>query len=86
MKGSVMAEERKFKVEYKKGKQDVKESISATNAADALRRAFPKAGAIKLAPAETIYYHFEVEIEGGGTVKGEVRQARRSKDESSDAE
>lgn len=79
------ADERKFKVEYKQGKEDVKASISATNASDALRRMFPKAGAIKIAPAEVIHYLFEVEIEGGKTIKGEVRQARRTK-ESGDEE
>jgi hypothetical protein len=81
-----MAAQRKFRIEYAKGKKDVKESVSAENAADALRRAFPGAGAVKLTPAETIHYHFEVEIEGGGTVKGEVYQARRIKDGSADSE
>lgn len=80
-----MAAQRKFKIEYSKGDKDVKESVSAENAADALRRMFPGAGAVKLTPAEVIHYYFEVEIEGGETIKGEVYQSRRSKNGSEDA-
>lgn len=75
-----MADERKFKIEFKRGKDDVKESIAGTNPADALRKLFPKAGAIKLAPAEVVHYLFEIEMEGGKNLKGEICQARRTKD------
>lgn len=75
------ANERKFKIEYKKGKEDVVESVSATGPGDAIRKLFPKAGEIRLVPAEVIHYNFEVTVEGAvKTIKGEVKQARRSKD------
>lgn len=81
-----MASERKFKVEYKEGKNEVKGSVSAESAPDAIRKMFPKAGTISLRPAEIIYFYFEAQIEGGKTIKGEVRQARRSKEDGTEEE
>lgn len=73
-----MAGERKYKVEYKDGKNEVKSSVSATGHAEAIRKLLGgKIGAISLEPVEVVAFYFTAELEGGKTIKGEVKIARR---------
>lgn len=79
-----MSGERKYKVEYKDGKNEVKTSVAASGHADAVRKLIGKVGALALEPVEVIAFHFTAEIEGGRTIKGEVKLARRPSDGSDD--
>lgn len=79
-----MAGERKYKLEYKDGKEEVKKSVSAKSHADAIREVFGKVGAISLEPVEVVAFYFTAELEGGKTLKGEVKLARKSSSEGPD--
>ncbi len=79
-----MAGERKYKVEYKDGKNEVKTSVAATGHGDAVRKVLGKVGALALDPVEVVAFYFTAEIEGGKTIKGEVKQARKASSEGPD--
>lgn len=66
---------RTFKVEIDKGDT---QKVKAENASDALRSIFKNAGEVRLTAIPVPEFAFEVIENGGRTIKGTIKQARKS--------
>lgn len=74
-----MSKERTFKVAWKDGKDEGTESVKATSPSEAVRFVFPN-GEINLSPIEIVSFTFVAKVDGT-EIKGEVKQARRDKND-----
>jgi hypothetical protein len=74
---------RTFKIEIDKGEV---QKVKAENASDALRSIFKNAGEVRITAIPVPEFAFEVIENGGKTIKGTIKQARKASEGSTEEE